>query len=94
MIPFFVDICVISNVIFFAPSSISSIFYGFFFNTGKKFRFSDSENRSGGVEGKKNLNVCLCVIEKKMCECVVLFLALKLRYRLLQVFQNMSVNNG
>ncbi len=46
------------------------------------------------MEGKKNLNVCVCVTEQRMCKCVVLFLALKLRYRLLRVFGNMSVNNG
>jgi hypothetical protein len=48
MIPFFVDICVISNVVFFAPSSISSIFYGFFFNTGKNSAFPIVKTVVGG----------------------------------------------
>ena len=47
----------------------------------------------GGV--KKNLSVYNFDGDKKMFVCVILlFLALKQRYRLLPVFGNMIVNNG
>jgi hypothetical protein len=64
MIPFVVDVPAISNVIFFALSSISSILYGFFFQYRKNSAFPIVKTVVGGggwVVGKKNLNVSVCV---------------------------------
>jgi len=67
MITFVVDIPAISNVIFFALSSISSILYGFFFQYRKNSAFPIVKTVVGwgGVEGKKNLNVNVCVCYRK-----------------------------
>ncbi len=87
--PCVVDIRAISNVVFFAPLSISSILNGFLFQYGKNSAFPIVKYR-GVLEGKKSK----CVRQKNVFVCVVLFLALKQRYRLIRVFGNMSVNNG
>ena len=51
-----VDIRAISNVVFFAPLSISSILR-IFISVREKFRFSNNEIPFGVRGGKKNLSV-------------------------------------
>ncbi len=87
------DILALSEVVFFAPLGISSILNDFYFST-ENSAFPVLEYRCVYRREKMKYwreNVCSCDHGfVNVCVCV-LFLALKQRYRLVQVVRNMGV---